>query len=190
MIIELRKAKRARSAKCMTDNQVANNRLLAAVQWVAKARSDDTTRMIITYLHVSKTGDIAATDGCRLHKATVDTDKLTSGLYRVLKTGAIMWLDKMPDDTGKYPDYDQVIPKTMEQEETIENNKHNEILFAACVAASKASGGGIYNAGYMDQAIPSDKFSGKITFRGTDNLSPIVVQHDIGTAVIMPLRTW
>jgi len=188
MIIELRKTKRSRSGKSMTDDQQMNNKLLDAVRWVCRARSDDDKRLIINYLSVNKDGDIAATDGYRLHKATVKTDKLPAGIYRVLKTGAVVWLDKMPDSVGKFPDYEAVIPKTADHEETIEHNEHNEILFAACVAASKASGGGTYNAGYMDQAIPADKFSGKITFLGTDKLAPIMVQHDIGTAVIVPLR--
>jgi len=190
MIIELRKAKRARSAKCMTDDQVTNNRLLASIQWVARARGDDTTRMILTYLHVNKTGDIVATDGRRLHKATVKTDKLEPGLYRVLKTGAVVWLDKMPDDTGKYPDYDIVIPKTTDIEETVNCSDTSNVLFSSCVAANKASGGGVYNAAYIDDAIPAGMTWGDIKFQGIDKLSPLVVIHDIGTAVIMPMRTW
>jgi len=115
--------------------------------------------------------------------------KITVYLYRVLKTGAVVWLDKMEGkDLPQFPDYRKVIPDTVRRTEKITYLGKETIFFDACVAANKAGGGGGYNSAYFADAIPALKVGREITFTGVDKLSPIRIDHDLGTAVVMPVR--
>lgn len=90
MITELRRIKSSLKDRRTEAARMAN-RLHAAVNWVALARSTDSPRAILMGLHVEEKR-IVATDGRRLHVAEFP-DSITAfapGHYRVLKVGAVI----------------------------------------------------------------------------------------------------
>jgi len=186
MIIELRKVRKPRKYAKLTPPQEANNKLLAAIRWVCRALSKGDTRAILTHLHIKENGDIAATDARRLHVAT-DVATMAAGMYRVLKNGPVVWLDKMDDDGLKYPAYEEHIPKSPPNTEEVKG-LDNTILYRACLAASQVSGGGVFSVEYLDDAIPASVKGDKIEISGKTDLDAITIKHSLGIAVIMPIR--
>ena len=164
---------------------------LAQLSFVAKAMSTDPLRFVLQ--HVLIDGDtMAATDGRRLHYCTMGTDRpggIKDGLWRVLKLGAVAWLDRN-EESLSYPKWRDVIPDT---------------TLCACVAfpdgipgicdlpwqimnaLTRATNGGTFNSGYVADAMPM-RFSTKTEVYGTDSTSAALLVHDLGSAVLMPMR--
>ena len=90
------------------------------IEWVAQARSFDDTRYFMTGVHVEPHGEVAghnvivATDGRRLHYATIPEDILEPGeyLYSVTKTDIVL---TRPSDGSDWPDWHRVIPETTQK---------------------------------------------------------------------------
>lgn len=86
--------------------------LFAALRWVLAARSPDDTRYFMNGLHVETEGNgylWVATDGRRLHKATVSFDLLQPGEYKVVsETNKAIVLEGGQD--FQFPNWRRVVP--------------------------------------------------------------------------------
>jgi len=164
-------------------------KLHATYTWVMRAVSTDSTRRILNYLYVDGKR-LVATDGRRLHVSNdLFADEKDSGLYRILKRGAVIWLDKQDmKETGPYPKYREVIPTAGSKSETVSyvGTADSAFMFRLALAANRVSGA-IFCMDYMYDAIPAG-YQGGIEVIGTDEFSPLLLKHDLGMVVLMPVR--
>ena len=160
----------------------------AAYTWVMRAVSTDSTRRILNYLYVDGK-KLVATDGRRLHVShDIFATENESGLYRILKRGPVIWLDKQQmKDTGTYPKYRRVIPTAGSHTEIVSRSgAGNDFMFRMAMAAHNVSGA-VFCMDYIADAIPSG-YKGDVKVVGTNKLSALVIHHDLGLAVLMPVR--
>jgi len=188
MIGELTKPKK--NAAMKTEERERRGRLFHAVNWVAKATSTDETRRVLTFLFIAENKDIVATDGQRLHLARVD-HSFEPGFYRVLKTGPTVWIDRQEDAIGivPYPDYTKVIPEMSPDTHAISPTGNQSYLFNLCVGVHGAGGGVVVNSDYLSDAVPNAARKYVVHISGTDAVSAVRIDHALGTAVVMPMRT-
>ena len=150
----------------------------AELRFVLKALSNDSTRHVLTMLCVRE-GKFIATDGRRLHQAD-KAERHEDGLYHVLaNTAKRIVLSKAEDDL-KYPNTEQVIPKT--HSHTVSGNRPEMVQHKVTKA-----GGGCINHQYLLDAMP-DKQTDNVNVSFTDELSPYKISNGQGFAVIMPIR--
>lgn len=165
----------------------AGNTVFNAVRWVCLARGTDKYREVLQHIYVAEDKSIVATDGRRLHISNVK-HSLKHGLYRVLKVGRTVWLDLRTDDIGAFPNYKQVIPEKkilfcIPWCETSEITQRFSLV-AKIVGHVENIG---LNLNYLDDAVP-DKGIDEVEVSCTDSLSPVRIDHALGTAVIMSIR--
>ena len=189
MIGELTKPKK--NAAMKTEERERRGRLFHAVNWVAKATSTDETRHVLTtFLFIAENKDIVATDGQRLHLARVD-HSFEPGFYRVLKTGPTVWIDRQAETSEMvtYPNYGQAIPEISPDAHAISPTGNQSYLFNLCVGVHGAGGGVVVNSDYLSDAVPNAARKYVVHISGTDAVSVVRIDHALGTAVVMPMRT-
>ena len=77
------------------------------IEFVIKALSKDEIRYALNYIH-AKDGYIEATDGHRIHRATI-TEAVEPGLYIALKRKYSFYLIPLENTDAKYPNTDSII---------------------------------------------------------------------------------
>jgi DNA polymerase III sliding clamp (beta) subunit (PCNA family) len=92
-----------------------------AFRFISGAKSKDETRFFMTGIHIERAGDktiLVATDGRRLHIATVDTVDIEPGDYQVKEnTRDFMILYPMDNDI-QYPNWKRIV-KTLETQKRV-----------------------------------------------------------------------
>jgi len=148
----------------------------AELRFVLKALSTDPTREVLSMLCV-RDGQFIATDRRRLH-VTDKAEGHEDGLYTVLaNTAKLIVLGKAEYD-GKYPNTKQVIPTSSDHTASAATPE----MLQHCVSKD---GGGCLNHQYLLDTIPKGEF---VTVAFTDELSPYLISHAKGFAVLMPIR--
>ena len=148
------------------------------IAYVAQFVSKDPVRFILHNLYVEKDGDdtiVTATDGRILATVTLRME-LEPGFYKVLKCNkSTVWLDKLPDDIGTYPNWRAVVPKPEGKEFDV--NGRRELCYAAALLGC-----------YIDfDNTMKMEITGKMYI--TDRESPILVVGEWHTSVVMPVRS-
>lgn len=172
--------------------------LFRGLSWVAAARSSDETRYVLNMIHIEREDMLlhaVATDGRRLHVHTfdpglfdTDIELLPDGLYEVIAKGSKMLVLATPElDPGSYPNWRAVLPnfsRQKQKDETIHRQGISRIgiVTGALLAADFAMQAVGFGAGFKkDASVPVTLWSD-----GPD--SPVVIEHELGKAVVMPLR--
>jgi hypothetical protein len=92
-----------------------------AFRFISGAKSKDETRFFMTGIHVERTGDktlLVATDGRRLHIATVDTTQIEPGDYQVKENTRDFMILYPMDGEIQYPNWKRIV-KTLETQKRL-----------------------------------------------------------------------
>lgn len=169
------------------------------VNWVAKVRSSDAYRYVLTLI-CAKDGRLTCTDGKRLHTThhnPLISAKIKDGMYRVLKSGQTIWIDRTDDvSTDIYPHTDKVIPNYFDCECVSVVIREKPIIGPIILAAQKISGR-IYSTDFLLDAFGSQMGDGLRTERhllfgvkNDDRNGAITIVNRLGLSVIMPMTPY
>ena len=151
-----------------------------AIHWTSQAISKDKYRSNITCLLVEE-GAVVATDGHRLHKATLEHG-LPPGMYEVAKlTKTIVELVKSDRDVECFPDYTKVLPTSFG--ETFVLNGDIDGAYAQ-VARQLQETEALSHAFFVETYLPGTTC--KLSTGGA--FSPVTFETNDTIAVIMPKR--
>jgi len=176
--------------------------LFKALKWVSAARSNDETREILTYVRIEKVDfeqvggvwNLVATDGRRLHRHEFDPglfdddmDLLEAGLYEVVAKGPkFIVVSEVDAEAHRYPDWRGVMPTPGDL---------SEVYLGQRTLSKLAIETGVLLAGdFLSDAIGFGHGRKKddlvmVDFeKDADPDAPFYLRHDLGTAVVMPLK--
>jgi hypothetical protein len=173
--------------------------LFAGLVWAASARSEDETRHVLNHLLVERDPEndlitrIVATDGRRLHIHTYDAglfdddlcdQMLEPGLWVVVAKSAKQIVITRSDEDLTYPDWGRVNPD--------HNPTRTAAVNAQTVGIVSALTGNIYAVDFMRQACGfgagAKSETVHITYGSESPTSPMVIEHELGRALLMPIR--
>ena len=170
--------------------------LFKGLQWVCAARSTDDDRPVLNLICVERDGlnvKIVATDGKRLHVHTFDPgmfdddiDMIQPGLYEVVAKSGKLIVVADPEDTYSYPNWRQVMPD--------HNASIRDVVTASSIGKIGIRSGVLLATDFTLDAIGFKHGRGKdesvaISYgHGISKAGAFLIEHDLGTAVIMPLR--
>jgi len=171
--------------------------LFRGLLWVSVARSGDDTRYALQHVHIEREGlqtHIVATDGKRVHIHTFDPGLLDGditpiedGNYEIVtKSAKNLVIARATDDELQFPNWRALMPKDggMFYEENVTRASvgrigiRSGVLLAtdfACDACGFGCGFG------KDEAV-------MIRFSSEGQGQPMLIKHDLGRAIVMPLR--
>lgn len=170
--------------------------LFKGLQWVCAARSTDDDRPVLNMINVERDGltvKIIATDGKRLHVHTFDPgmfdddiQMIEPGLYEVVAKATKLIVIAEPEDSFNYPNWRNVMPdhKTSER----------DIITASSIGKIGIRTGVLLATDFTLDAIGFKHGRGKdesvaISYgHGVSKTGAFLIEHDLGTAVIMPLK--
>lgn len=169
--------------------------LFKSLLWVAAARSTDDTRFVINHIHVERDGldyKIVATDGKRMHVATFDPgmfdddiEKIDIGDYEVIAKSAKFIVIAANDEAGNYPSWRQVLPSQV--------LRHQDNVCARTISKLGITTGTLLATDFVTDACGFDcgfkkDASVSIEFAAHPNGGGFLIKHELGTAVVMPMR--
>lgn len=171
--------------------------LFKGLLWASVARSTDETRITLQHIHVEREGIktvIVATDGKRIHAHTYDPglidgdiEPIEPGNYElVTKSGKVIVLAPAIDENMDFPNWRSLIPREMIgfREQTVTKSSVGKIgilsgVLLATEFAIEACG---FGCGFgKDEAV-------RISFCSDSPDSGMYIKHDLGRAVVMPMR--
>jgi hypothetical protein len=171
--------------------------LFRSLLWVAAARSDDETRLALTYIHVEREGldyHMVATDGKRMHASTFDPgmfdedfESIEAGSYEVVSKSAKFIVVAEADDAPKFPNWRALMPAGGERH-LLSERVCARTISALCIRTGillatdfliEAIG---YGCGYKKDCYVSVDFAADPSGHG-----PFLIQHELGRAVVMPM---
>lgn len=170
--------------------------LFKGLQWVCAARSTDDERPVLNLINVEREGlmvKIVATDGKRLHVHTFDPGMfdddiamIQPGLYEVVAKTAKLIVVAEPEDIYSYPNWKGVLP----------DHKTNErdVVTASSIGKIGIRTGVLLATDFTLDAIGFKHGRGKdesvaISYgHGGNKTGAFLIEHDLGTAVVMPLK--
>lgn len=170
--------------------------LFKGLMWVAAARSSDETRIVLNSVLVERKGlecVIVATDGRRLHQHTFDPgmfdddiQMIEPGLYEVItKTTKLIVIAPSEIDASQYPNWRKIVPEF--------TPKMTDNLNARTISKIAIRTGVLLATDFVTEAIGFGHGRKKddmanITYGTPDPKGAFVIEHDLGKAVVMPLR--
>lgn len=169
--------------------------LFKGLQWVAVARSDDETRHTLCHVLVEQEGlitRIVATDGRRIHvheyyAGLFDTDifddLIQPGLYEIVaKSKKFIVITPCETDLD-YPNWRQVIPDHVPTRTAAVNEANLSLI---CVRT-----GVVLAVDFLKEACGFGCGAGHtqhVTFGSAGPMDALVITHELGKAVVMPIR--
>lgn len=169
--------------------------LFKSLLWVSIARSKDDDRFILQHLHVERNGidyHIVATDGKRLHVGTFapgmfddDISEIEPGEYEVIARNAKKIVLARADDAGDYPNWKQLMPE--------EIPVMREVVTRASISRLGIRSGVLLATDFVLDACGFGNGFGKndsvhVEFASERPGGPFLIQHELGKAIVMPLR--
>lgn len=170
--------------------------LFKGLQWVCAARSTDDGRFVLNLINVERDGllvKIVATDGKRLHVHTFDPgmfdddiQMIEPGLYEVIAKSGKLVVIAEPESVVSYPNWRQVMPDHQTTE--------SDIVTASSIGKIGIRTGVLLAVDFTLDAIGFKHGRGKdesvnITYGpGPNKGGAFLIEHDLGTAVVMPLK--
>jgi len=186
----------------ITDAVVVPKHYIAfdSLAFVCGAISKDEQRYVLNHIEVKRNGlksTYAATDGRRLHIAELDPglfdcdiDVLDEGLYLLISKSSKFIVLQKSEDSLKFPNWKSILGKyeigdnLAEVCEVADSGKIGEVMIrterlidTAYLAAA---------IGYGSSRKVGDAVS--LNFEAWDDNGPVILAHDHGTALVMPLR--
>jgi len=170
-----------------------------SLSFVAGAISKDETRYVLNHIEVKKRGMIstyAATDGRRLHVAELDPglfdddiDVLEPGLYLLISKSTKFLVLQKSEEKLQYPDWQIILgdyeigDNLAEVCEVADSGKIGEVMIRTerLVDTSFLSAA----MGYGTSRKATEHV--EINFEARPD-GPVIIAHDHGTALVMPLR--
>lgn len=169
--------------------------LFKGLMWVASARSTDETRLVINSVKVERDElvcKIIATDGRRLHVHTFDPgmfdddiQMIEPGLYEVITKTSKLIVIAESECGQKYPDWRKVIPEYGTSKSLNVNSRtlakigiRSGVLLANDFASDAV--------GFGHGRKKDEEVLVRYGFVGVADA--VVIEHDLGMAVVMPLR--
>lgn len=173
--------------------------LFKGLMWVAAARSTDEERPVLNSIHIERDGldcHIVATDGRRMHVHTFepgmfddDIDMIESGDYEVIDKKQKLIIIAPAECGSEYPNWRTVLPKG--------KTRHSEVINSQTIAKMCISTGVLLANGFASDAIgfrhgrkADDSVLVSFGSEDDDCGGPFLIQHDLGKAVVMPLKIY
>lgn len=170
--------------------------LFKGLTWVASARSEDAERYAITCVKIERYGNewkIVATDGRRVHVSTYDAglftedlDMLDSGLYEVIANTKKLIVVAPAEIETVYPNWQSIIPEPRPY--------FREVVCQHSITKIGIRTGALLDTDFMIEAVGIGTIvkkgeSADIEYSaGNTPADPVMIRHEIGMAVIMPLK--
>lgn len=172
--------------------------LFKGLLWVSVARSDDETRYALQHVHVEQEGmltHIVATDGRRIHIHTHDPglfdndiEEIEEGDYEVVaKSGKLLVITPADSPELKFPNWRSLLPdvpaplykRAVLSRDSISSLGMRSGALLATDFALEACG---FGCGFgKDETVRIEYFT-------EGNMQPMVIKHDLGKAIVMPMR--
>lgn len=169
--------------------------LFKSLLWVAAARSKDGARFILQHVHIERNAleyHIVATDGKRMHVGTFDPgmfdddiSPLAPGDYEVVAKSAKRLVLAIDDEAGNYPDWKQLMPEDLPVK--------REVVTRASISRLGIRSGVLLATDFVLDACGFGNGFGKdesvpVEFASEREGGPFLIQHELGKAIVMPLR--
>ncbi len=169
--------------------------LFKGLLWVSAARSNDETRAVLANVLVERDGmtcHLVATDGRRLHHHEFDAglfdtdiDMIEPGQYEVITKTAKLIVIAPCAESYNYPNWRLVVPDHVPQYSASVNSQTISRLGIAT--------GVLLAADFVNDAIGFKHGMGKdstvaIEFGSAGPREAFVITHELGKAIVMPLR--
>jgi len=170
--------------KQLTMIQVESKNNIEAFKWVGKALCKDIIREILWHFHVEG-GKAVATDGKRIHVATLDVyEAIPDGNYLPIKVGKRFLLQRDTEDRT-YPNWRAVVPATDGLTKACGYISAPDNASTMCYAFARHKVSVVYQ--YVKDALSQGLMEGWVA-RSTPEINPVVLMSEGKTAVIMPVR--
>lgn len=169
--------------------------LFKGLLWVSAARSNDESRMVLMNIQIEREGKlchIVATDGRRLHLHTFDPgmfdddiDMLEPGQYEVITKNAKLIVIAPSTENFNYPNWRLVVPDYKPQ--------HSAVITSQTTSKLGIATGVLLASDFVSDAIGfkhgvSKDSSVVISFGSEFPKAAFVITHELGKAIVMPLR--
>ena len=169
--------------------------LFKGLLWVSAARSTDETRAVLNNVLIERDGttcNIVATDGRRLHHHQfdaglfdMDIDMLDAGQYEIIAKNAKLIVVAESTENYNYPNWRQVVP---DYDPTI-----SAVITSQTISKLGIMTGVLLAADFVNDAIGFKHGFGKdssvhIEFGSSGQGQAFVITHELGKAIVMPLR--
>lgn len=169
--------------------------LFKGLMWVSYARSTDDTRAVLMNIQIEREGTlchIVATDGRRLHHHTfdpglfdTDIDMIEPGQYEVVAKSPKLIVIAPSEDEYNYPNWRQVVPDYKPTK--------SAAIDSRTISKLGIQTGVLLASDFANDAIRINAGKGKdspvlIDFGSSGDGQAFVITHELGKAIIMPLR--
>lgn len=171
--------------------------LFKGLLWVSVARSTDDTRYVLTHIHVEREGlktHIVATDGKRVHVHTFDPGlfdgditPIEPGNYEVIvRAGKKLVITPASDEELSFPNWRALLP-------TGHLAFFREVVTRASVGRIGIRSGVLLATDFALEACGFGHGFGKdesvhIEFASEGSGRPMVIRHELGKAIVMPMK--
>lgn len=174
----------------------------SSIAFVCGAVSKDETRQVLHFMEVKRDGlktTFVATDGRRLHFAELDPglfdddiDQLDPGLYELISKSTKNLVIRKSDGVWNYPNWRQLFDdkepgdNLAEVCEIADSGKIGEVMIRTDKLIDTAF---LESAlGYKTSRKTQDHCSINFESVGDPKTGPVMISHDHGTALLMPMR--
>lgn len=169
--------------------------LFRGLLWVSAARSTDENRSVLMNLNIERDGlicHIVATDGRRLHHHTfdpgmfdTDIEMIEPGQYEVIAKTAKLIVIAPCEESYNYPDWRKVVPDF--------NPNKSASINTQTISKLGIMTGELLAADFVNDAIGFKHGMGKdssvhIEFGSSAKGGAFVITHELGKAIVMPLK--
>lgn len=169
--------------------------LFRGLVWASAARSDDETRATLCNVLIEREGlncVIVATDGRRLHVHTFDPgmfdddiQMIEPGLYEVITKTAKLIVIAPADDGLNYPNWRKIVPEF--------TPKITDCLNGRSISKIAIRTGVLMATDFVQEACGfgcgrKKDDTAVVTYGTPDKDGPFIIEHDLGKAIVMPLR--
>lgn len=168
--------------------------LFKGLSWAAMARSHDEERYALCHVLIERDGMITrciATDGRRLHlhefdaglfDTDIETEIPDAGLYEIIAKSKKFIVIALSEVDTKYPDWRKIIPDFVPKQAAAVSEKNFNLICART--------GIVIAADFLKDACGfsySDHMNVCIEYGSESPISPFIIQHNLGKAIVMPI---
>lgn len=169
--------------------------LFRGLLWVSAARSDDETRAVLNTVLIERNGlecTMVATDGRRLHVHMFDPgmfdddiQMIEPGMYEVITKTAKLIVIAPAEVGSEFPNWRKIVPDF--------TPTTTDFLNSRSISKIAIRTGVLMATDFVQEAIgfgcgrKKDE-TAVVTYGTPDKDGPFIIQHDLGKAVVMPLR--
>jgi hypothetical protein len=172
--------------------------LFVALSWVSLAVSKDPSRTAIAHLRIeysedNSTYDMVGTDGRRMHYAQYDSgmfdddiDEILPGNYEVVARSSKFLVLCQPSGIVNFPNWRAIFPMDKEAVQSV--NVTHRTTASICLATGQLMATDFLTEACGFGIVSKKSDSAVIYYLAGKDGEAILLQHEVGKAIVMPMR--